>query len=48
MKIKEFKKIIKNKEYKKLINAHINGKIYLTDNQLGQVIKLKNDNHNTN
>ena len=47
MKIKDFKKIIKNKQYKKLINDHVNLKIFLTDNQLEQVIKLKNDNHNT-
>lgn len=47
MKIKEFKKIIKNKQYKKLIYDHINEKIYLTNKQLDIVIALKNGYTNT-
>lgn len=47
VKIKDYEKMIKNKQYKKLINDHINLKIFLTNKQLEQVIGLKNKDYST-
>ena len=42
MKIKEFKKLKKQLDPKKIIYKHCNLEIYLTDRQLQEIIDLKN------
>ena len=45
MKTKEFNKLIKTKDYDKIINDYIKCNIYLTDKQLTNVVELrKKDN----
>ena len=42
MRIKEFKKIIQEKEPEQIIGLHTHWKIKLTDRQINKVIDLKN------
>ena len=42
MRIKDFKKILKDKTPEEIIYMHISWKIYLTNNQLEKVLELKN------
>lgn len=42
MKIKDFNKIKKQLEPKKIIYKHCNSEIYLTERQLQEIINLKN------
>ena len=45
MRTKEFNKLIKTKDYDKIINDYIKCNIYLTDKQLTKVVELrKKDN----
>lgn len=43
MKIKEFKKLVKQETPEKIITMYYMDQIYLTDKQLEQIIKLKNE-----
>lgn len=43
MRIKDFKKILKDKTPKEIIYMHISWKIYLTNNQLKKVLELKKE-----
>lgn len=42
MRIKDFKKLKKEKTPKQIIALHIHNLIYLTDKQLDEVLELKN------
>lgn len=42
MRIKYFKKILKDKTLEEIISMHISWKIYLTNNQIEKVLELKN------
>jgi len=45
MRIKEFKKIIKEKTPRDIIAMHTHNKIYLTDKQIDKLIELRGENY---